>query len=133
MEWFSKRGKSVQFEGTVVHYRSFFCVSYTFQKYWVCCFLFLKFCYCFMFLPPNFCAIEDLISYCICGENEKSMKTHQKIQSFTNIIIILVFLVFSDSYGKSHERACSSWKQFTDFVSIYTASIETALEAIYHS
>lgn len=122
MECFSEQGKNVQFEGTVVHYCSFFPVSYLFQKYWVCYFPFLQFCCCFLFLPSNsnFCAIEDLISYCTCGENKKSVKTHQKIQCLTNIIIILVFLVLPDSYRKSHERACSSWKQLKGCISIYT-------------
>lgn len=100
---------------------SFLCPTYARSS--VCCFPFLKFCCGFMFLPPNsnFCATEDLISYCTCGENEKSMKTHQKIQCLTNIIIILVVLVLPDSYRKSHKRACSPWKQFKDCISIYTA------------
>lgn len=123
MECFPEQGRNVQFEGTLVHYCSFFPMSYLLQKYWVCCFPFLKFCCCFVFLPPNsnFCATEDLISYCTCGENKKSVRTHQKIQCLTNIVIIVVFLVLPDCYRKSHERACSSWKQLKGCINIYTA------------
>lgn len=74
----------------------------------------------FLSLNSNFCAVEDLMSYCTCGENKKSMKTHQKIQWLT-YIIILVFSVLPDCYRKSHERASSSWKQFNDCISIYAA------------